>query len=122
MDGFEQPLWGIVQQNMYEVVKYVSVNNHLANDDLYCISAKLWDSLDEQQQAILLEAAKAATDWQTNQIREDTAGFVDFLREQGVEVSDDLDYDLWSSETAFVLEEYADSIDMETVKLVQEMK
>ena len=122
VDGFEQPLWGIVQQNMYEVVKYVSVNNHLANDDLYCISAKLWDSLDEQQQAILLEAAKAATDWQTNQIREDTAGFVDFLREQGVEVSDDLDYDLWSSETAFVLEEYADSIDMETVKLVQEMK
>lgn len=122
VDGFEQPLWGIAQQNMYEVVKYVSVNNHLANDDLYCISARLWDSLDEQQQAILLEAARAATDWQTNEIRQDTAGFVDFLREQGVKVSDELDYDLWSSETAFVLDEYADSIDMETVKLVQDMK
>ena len=91
VDGFEQPLWGIVQQNMYEVVKYVS-------------------------------AAKAATDWQTNEIRQDTAGFVDFLRKQGVEVSDELDYDLWSSETAFVLDEYADSINMDVVKLVQDMK
>ena len=122
VDGFEQPLWGIVQQNMYEVVKYVSVNNHLANDDLYCISARKWDSLDEQQQAIIMEAARAATDWQTSEIRKDTAGFVDFLREKGVEVSDELDYDLWSNETAFVLDEYADNINMDIVKLVQEMK
>lgn len=122
VDGFEQPLWGIVQERMYEVVKYVSVNNHLANDDLYCISAALWNKLDEQQQAILVEAAQIATAWQTEELRKDTAGFIDLLEENGVEVVRESDYDLWSQETAFVLEEFADDIDMETVELVQSMK
>lgn len=122
IDGFEQPLWGIVQERMYEVCKYVSVNNHLANDDLYCMSAALWNKLDEQQQAILIEAAQAATDWQTEELRKDTAGFIDLLESEGVEVTRELDYDLWSSETAFVLDEYADDIDMETVELVKGMK
>lgn len=122
IDGFEQPLWGIVQEKMYEVCKYVSVNNHLANDDLYCMSANLWNKLDDQQKEIVVAAAREATAWQTSELRKDTAGFIDLLESKGVEVARDLDYDLWSSETAFVLDEYADDLDMETVNLVLEMK
>lgn len=122
IDGFEQPLWGIVQEKMYEVCKYVSVNNHLANDDLYCMSANLWNKLDDQQKEILVAAANEATAWQTAELRKDTEGFIDLLESNGVEVAQDLDYSLWSSETAFVLEEYADDIDIETVELVLGMK
>lgn len=122
VDGFEQPVWGIVQEKMYEIAKYVSLNNHLANDDLYCLSMNRWSSLDKQQQDVLMQAAAKATQWQTETLRADMEGYIKSLEEAGVTVTKNIDYDLWNKECSFIYDEYADNYNAELVSMIQDMK
>ncbi len=57
VDGQDNPYAGDVAMKFYEVTKQISKTNHLVNVILIGISDKLWNSLDEQQQGWIREAA-----------------------------------------------------------------
>jgi tripartite ATP-independent transporter DctP family solute receptor len=48
----------------YEVCKYYSINEHTAVPDVVIISTKVWNSLDEQEQRWIQEAADESADFQ----------------------------------------------------------
>jgi TRAP-type transport system periplasmic protein len=64
VDGFEYPLPDMVAQKMYEVVKFVSLDQHTTDFFIISTNKKLWESLSADEQGMITAAWKTATDWQ----------------------------------------------------------
>jgi len=64
VDGFEFPLPDAVDQKMYEVASYVSLDGHTTDFFLNAISPRTWNSLAPEEQDIVRAAMKTAMDWQ----------------------------------------------------------
>ncbi|WP_153110827.1 TRAP transporter substrate-binding protein [Propionivibrio limicola] len=64
IDGQENPLSVIEANKINEVQKYISITNHMYNPQSFFMSKKTWDKLNADEQKLVMEAAKEATDWQ----------------------------------------------------------
>jgi C4-dicarboxylate-binding protein DctP len=64
VDGFEYPLPDIVDQKMYEVAKYISLDAHTTDFFLNTTSPKTWASFSEEEQKMIRQAMQTAMDWQ----------------------------------------------------------
>ena len=62
VDGQENPYTQILDTNFYEVQKYLIETEHAYSPALFSMSAVTWGKLTPEQQAIIKEAAKNATD------------------------------------------------------------
>jgi len=88
VDGQENPVGNVTANKFYEVQKYISKTGHVYNASPFLISKEFWDSLTEDEQKILREAADEAREYQRqlNQ-KEDEDGYK-FLEENGMVVTD----------------------------------
>lgn len=64
IDGLEQPIGPMYSYKSYEVCKYISLTEHLYNPISLTVSRSLWESLSEEEQGWLQEAAAYARDEQ----------------------------------------------------------
>ena len=109
VDAQENPLANIVAANFNEVQKYLSLTGHFYNTVMLVIDSDIWAGISEADQAVILEeAAKMeASVREANSANE--AGYIETLKERGMEVNDDVDtaafreamlpvYDKWESE------------------------
>lgn len=64
VDGFEYPLPDLIAQKMFEVIKFVSLDQHTTDFFIISTSKKLWDSTSPEEQKMIQAAWKTATDWQ----------------------------------------------------------
>ncbi len=64
VDGFEYPLPDLVAQKMYEVIKFVSLDQHTTDFFIISTNKKLWESMSAEEQGMITAAWKTATDWQ----------------------------------------------------------
>ena len=64
VDGQENPFTVIKGSKFNEVQKYLSVTQHIYNPQSFVIGAKSWGKLNAEEQAVIVEAAKEATDFQ----------------------------------------------------------
>jgi len=64
VDGFEYPLPDLVAQKMYEVIKFVSLDQHTTDFFIISTSKKTWDAMAPEEQKMIQAAWKTATDWQ----------------------------------------------------------
>jgi tripartite ATP-independent transporter DctP family solute receptor len=64
VDGFEYPLPDLVAQKMYEVIKFVSLDQHTTDFFIISINKKLWEGMSTEEQGMIAAAWKTATDWQ----------------------------------------------------------
>ena len=64
VDGFEYPLPDLVAQKMYEVIKFVSLDQHTTDFFIISTNKKLWESMTPDEQKMIQAAWKTATDWQ----------------------------------------------------------
>ncbi len=64
VDGFEYPLPDLVAQKMYEVIKYVSLDQHTTDFFIISTSKKTWDATPPDEQKMIQAAWKTACDWQ----------------------------------------------------------
>jgi tripartite ATP-independent transporter DctP family solute receptor len=64
VDGFEYPLPDIVDQKMYEVAKYVSLDAHTTDFFLNATSPKTWAGFSASEQQMIRKAMQTAMDWQ----------------------------------------------------------
>ena len=60
IDGAENNYPSYDSSNHFEVAPYYSITNHLIIPECLCVSVDTWDSLSEEDQAIVKEAAVAA--------------------------------------------------------------
>jgi TRAP-type transport system periplasmic protein len=87
VDGQDNPLPTLVSNNFYEVQDQVVLTSHLVDSILFSVSESFWQSLDEGEQAALTEAAWAGADFNTRKRIEVEATLVEFLKENGMEVT-----------------------------------
>jgi tripartite ATP-independent transporter DctP family solute receptor len=62
VDGQENPLADITARSLHEVQKYISISNHVYTPVTLVMNAAKYDSLTDEQKALVKEAAQAAAE------------------------------------------------------------
>lgn len=91
IDGQENPIPVLVANNMWEIQKYVTLTQHVYSPAVVVMSKIRWDGLNEEQQGWFVEAGKAAAAATRATVAKNEANGVALLRENGMEVIDNVD-------------------------------
>jgi tripartite ATP-independent transporter DctP family solute receptor len=86
VDGAENNAPSFYTSGHYEVAKYFTLDEHTAVPDLLLISTRVWDSLDEQQQRWLQQAADESVAYQRELWQHDTEAALEAVAADGVEI------------------------------------
>ncbi len=85
VEGQENPLATIYGNNLHEVQKYIMETKHLIGFYVFCTGPHLDERFTPEEKAIILEAAREATDWHNREVERAEAEYRDKLIEAGVE-------------------------------------
>lgn len=88
IDGQENPLSVILANKFFEVQKHLALTNHQYNPQSLIFSKKVWDTLSAGDRKILQDAATEAAKFQRQVNRDKTAGDLDQLKKNGMQVTE----------------------------------
>ncbi|MBY0147066.1 DctP family TRAP transporter solute-binding subunit [Neobacillus niacini] len=88
IDGQENPIGVVTSAKIYEVQKYLTLSNHMADGWVVGINQAKFDKLSEEQQKILTEASKEIQGWALDYDTEEAKTAVEFLEKEGVKVNE----------------------------------
>lgn len=91
VDGQENPLAIIHSAQFYEVQKHISLTRHVGNVNWLLVNTAYFDSLPEDIQAALREAADGIADRVRTAIEEGEQRILEDLRAEGMEIVEDVD-------------------------------
>ena len=123
VDGAEAPPSSMLDQKHNEVVKYLSITEHMLDVTPFCTSVEVFDSLSHEQQKILIEETEKATEWMTNAVLENTAKLINDIEASGVTVIRDVDKASFQNAMKNVWEafpEWSDGLFEQVKKIAQE--
>ena len=86
-DAQENPIPVIYNNKLYEVQSNLAVTNHSYDVMLFVLRQDVWDSLSEEDQKIILEAASHAQAKDRELIREQTKDYIKKLEDEGMNVT-----------------------------------
>lgn len=87
VDGQENPLGVPVSARFYEVQKYVTISNHIADAWVIGVSASKWNSLSPEVQSVIVEAVKETAAWKRAADERDDAEYLELMQSHGMEVN-----------------------------------
>lgn len=87
IDGQENPIDVPMSAKFYEVQKYVSMTNHMADGWVVGINAKKFAGLSKEAQAVLTASAKEIQDWKVKYDATEDGKALDTLKSKGMEVN-----------------------------------
>lgn len=88
VDGQENPVGNIVNDKLYEVQDYLTKTNHVYNASPFLVSKPFWDSLTEEEQQIIKEAADQARDYERELNKKESEESYSLLEEQGMIITE----------------------------------
>jgi len=88
IDAQENPLPVIYSQKLYEVQKYLSLTDHFYAPALFLMSDVAFEKLSEEEQQIVMDAAKEATIYQREVSKEQAESFVAKCEAEGMIVNE----------------------------------
>jgi tripartite ATP-independent transporter DctP family solute receptor len=80
IDGYENLFTDVDKSGMFQVVKYLSLSSHLFDVFTVYINKKLFDGFSPEQQKMVAQAMKTATDWQRKSQAADSQKSLEKLR------------------------------------------
>ncbi len=86
IDGQDNPLPTDKAAKFYEVTQQIVLTSHLVDGIFLSIAGSTWKKLTAQQQAAMIEAAKAAAAYNDKNRIEEEAELVSFFKQQGLKV------------------------------------
>ncbi len=86
VDGQDNPLPTDYNAKFYEVTDQIVLTGHLVNDVWPTINEEIWQSLSEEQQAMITEAWLGARDYATDIALQSEAELVSFFEGEGLDV------------------------------------
>ena len=86
VDGQDNPLPTDFNAKFYEVTDQIVLTGHLVNDVWPTVNEEIWQSLSEEQQAIVTEAWLGARDYATDIALQSEAELVSFFEGEGLDV------------------------------------
>jgi len=108
VDAQENPPETIYNYKYYEAQKYLIPTRHLFASNRYAVSQKWLDRLDKEDQALILNAWKDATDYANKLVPDPDAFYVDKLvKEKGMILVSDVDRDAFAKAAAPVHAEFS---------------
>lgn len=123
VDGQENPVNIVRNNKLYEVQKYMSLTRHAYTGMPVVMNKKKFDRLPPGQQQALLEAALAAGAYQRALIRQNEAGDLAFLRQQGMQVEENIDTGPFRAVVAEPVKQlYAEKYGTELIKAIDEAR
>ncbi|BDG60153.1 DctP family TRAP transporter solute-binding subunit [Caldinitratiruptor microaerophilus] len=87
IDGQENPIDIARSAKFYEVQKYLTISNHMADGWVVGININKFASLPQDVQKILMEAAAETQSWKLRYDQEQDAQALEFLKSKGMEVN-----------------------------------
>lgn len=120
IDGLDIPIGVIYSNGFYQIAPYISRVNLYYSPLFIAVSLNIWDSLNAQEQEVLMNAAiKAGQDERAfNEEMDDE--FVEDMISKGVTVIDDIDREGFQNAVTSVHDAYADQIGKEFLDKVKE--
>ena len=88
VDGGENGYPGYDSNKFYEVAPYYLLDGHTFSPGIILMAEAKWNQLSEEDQAILREAGKKASEWNKEQIEAEEAELRKGLEEKGVTIID----------------------------------
>ena len=86
VDGQENPLTTYESYKFYEVVKNVTLTNHIICPNMIFMNGDVWNSLSDHDKEVVQNAINSAVAWQDEQILTAEQTLADDLKQYGVEV------------------------------------
>ncbi len=86
VDGAENPLPAYISSRFYEVAPYYMMSEHIFSPGIVMMAEEKWNALSEEDQNILLEAGKLASQWNKEHIEAEEEALHRQLNELGVVV------------------------------------
>jgi len=86
IDGQDNPLPTDRDKKFYEVTDQIVLTGHLVDMNFLAFSKEVWDKLTPEQQAAVMQAARAASASITATIIENEAQIIDFFKAEGLDV------------------------------------
>jgi tripartite ATP-independent transporter DctP family solute receptor len=106
IDGMDNNINSFYTQKAYEAAKYMSLTNHIYTPASILMGLKLYNSFTPEQQQAVERIAAEVRDWERQIAIEDDISSIKALRENGVTVIDDIDYDAWQKACSSVYDQY----------------
>ena len=106
VDGAENNPPSFVTSGHYEIAKYYTLDEHSSVPDVLVMGTKYWETLSEQEQAWVMEAARASAEAEKVFWRENVAASMEKLRAEGVEIYAP-EKSLFAERSKGVLEDFA---------------
>jgi len=88
IDGQENPLSVVESSSFYDVQEYLSITNHVYTPAGLLMNMDKWNSLTDEQQEIIVEAAEAGRDINRELNEENDEQLIDEMKEKGMEVNE----------------------------------
>ncbi|MEW9669539.1 DctP family TRAP transporter solute-binding subunit [Ammoniphilus sp. 3BR4] len=88
VDGQENPAGNVTTSKFYEVQDYLTKTGHIYNASVFLLSKSFWDSLTEEEKAIVTKAAKEAQAFQRELNQKESTEAIDFLKKEGMTVTE----------------------------------
>lgn len=119
IDGFEMDAAGAINSNFAEVCKYMTYSAHFTNTPIILFSTKVWDTLTEEQQEWVRQAAYEACEASYVAAVSTEEEYINELKEQGVEIIT-IDLEPFQEAVEGVIEKYC-STNADVKYLIDEM-
>lgn len=88
VDAQENPLALIETNNFYEAQNYLSLTEHFYGPAHVLMSEQTWQSLSEEQQEQVMNAAEVARDYERELLTEGDQEYLESLEENGMEINE----------------------------------
>ncbi|MBT2678699.1 DctP family TRAP transporter solute-binding subunit [Bacillus sp. ISL-35] len=88
IDGQENPLGVITASKMYEVQKYLTISNHMADGWLVGMNQAKFDKLTDEQKKIISDSVKEIQGWSLDYDNKEAETAIKLMEDEGVEVNE----------------------------------
>lgn len=119
VDGLELPISSIHSTGYADICEYMSLTGHFYSPFQIQIAASVWDTLSEEEQGWMLEAAKTATDAEREFVQDKEQEFIDEMAANGLSVNEVEDKESLASAASAIYDDYADEIGRDLLDAVK---
>ena len=122
IDGQENPVHHIYNNNLQEVQKYLSLTHHAYTSAPMSMNLDRFNSLDKEDQDILLQAAKEGAELEKKLNLEENKVYLGKLKEQGMLVEESPDTSSFQVGAQKAWDDYAKKFGNEMINKITEIK
>lgn len=119
IDGQESPIDTIVTSNFNEVQKYMVLDGHVYGVMGFLMNGKLFDGFTEEEQQIILDAAKEAGIYEREVRRSAETAQIEQLKQGGMVINENPDKEEWKAAVQKVYDKYNGVFGSELIERIE---